>query len=201
MTLSAHISRSSLGKLGLLFLATGLLSCSSSHQRVLMETGMGDIILEINTRDAPLTATNFLDLVDEGIYSDAVFYRVVRPDNQPHNKVKIEVIQGGLFDDALIDQHQCIRHESTDDSGILHREGVISMARNEPGSASTEFFICVGDQPELDFGGTRNPDGQGFATFGKVVEGLEVVKAIQLLPDSGQYLEEGVPILRVRRIL
>ncbi len=202
MTLFQNISLAKARKLSFILLAGSLLlSCSSSsYPRVLMETGMGDIILEINTRDAPLTAGNFMSLVDSGVYTDALFYRVVRQDNQNHSPVKIEVIQGGLFDDALIDQYKPILHESTDQSGILHRDGVISMARNEPGSASTEFFICVGDQPELDFGGTRNPDGQGFATFGTVVEGWDVVKAIQLLPDSGQYLVEGVPIYRISRI-
>ena len=71
------------------------------------------------------------------------------------------------------------------------------MARNEPGTASTEFFICVGDQPSLDFGGDRNPDGQGFAAFGKVSRGMEVVRAIQALPDSGQYLSDPVLIKKM----
>jgi peptidyl-prolyl cis-trans isomerase A (cyclophilin A) len=146
-----------------------------------------------------LTASNFLSLVDRGVYTNACFYRVVRPDNQPLNPVKIEVIQGGLFEDDLVNAHSPIAHETTGVTGILHTDGVISMARDEPGTASTEFFICIGDQPSLDFGGDRNPDGQGFAAFGKVTAGMDVVRKIQSLPDSGQYLVDRVLILGMER--
>jgi peptidyl-prolyl cis-trans isomerase A (cyclophilin A) len=159
-----------------------------------MRTGLGDITLQIETKKAPVTASNFLSLVERGVYNGAVFYRVVRPDNQPDSPVKIEVIQGGLFDDHLIRTYSPIEHETTDRTGILHTDGVISMARNEPGSASTEIFICIGDQPSLDYGGDRNPDGKGFAAFGKVTEGMDVVRSIQGLPDSSQYLVRLVVI-------
>ena len=133
-------------------------------------------------------------MLKRGTIQGAIFYRVVRMDNQPDNPVKIEVIQGGLFDDGLIETITPIEHETTEQTGILHTDGVISMARNEPGSASTELFICIGDQPSLDFGGDRNPDGAGFAAFGKVIEGMDVVRNIQSLPDTGQYLVEPVRI-------
>ena len=87
-----------------------------------------------------------------------------------------------------------IAHEPTSVTGIRHLDGVVSMARSEPGSASTEFFICIGDQPALDFGGNRNPDGQGFAAFGKVIKGMEVVRSIQIMRDTGQYLTDPVKI-------
>jgi peptidyl-prolyl cis-trans isomerase A (cyclophilin A) len=159
-----------------------------------MRTELGDITLEIETEKAPVTASNFLSLVQKGAYNGAIFYRVVRPDNQPDNPVRIEVIQGGLYRDDLVSAYPCIEHESTERTGILHTNGVISMARDEPGSASTEIFICLGDQPSLDYGGNRNPDGAGFAAFGKVTEGMDVVRRIQALPDSGQYLVEPVLI-------
>lgn len=179
----------------LMILLAGLVSCEqSANERVVIRTEMGDITLEIETKKAPVTAANFLSLVDQGVYSGAVFYRVVRPDNQPDSPVKIEVIQGGLFDDDLIDSYTPIEHETTNHSGILHTDGVISMARMEPGTASTEIFICVGDQPSLDYGGGRNPDGAGFAAFGKVSAGMDVVRRIQALPDSGQYLIKQVII-------
>ena len=89
--------------------------------------------------------------------------------NQAHNNVKTEVIQDGLFDEQLINIYHTIAHETTNVTGIRHSDGVIFMARNEPGSASTEIFIGVGDQPDLDFGGKRNPDGQGFAAFYPVI--------------------------------
>ena len=94
-------------------------------------------------------------------------------------KVKIEVIQGGLELESTDLPFEAIRHESTQITGIKHLDGVISMARGGPGTAASEFFICINDQPELDFGGQRNPDEQGFAAFGKVVDGMEVVRRIQ----------------------
>lgn len=156
---------------------------------------MGNIILEMDTLHAPKTSKNFLAHVENGTFKTAVFYRTVRPDNQPNNSVKIEVIQGGLYSDAKIEKHPGIRHETTRETGLKHLDGTISMARNEPGSASTEFFICVGNQPELDFGGRRNSDGQGFAAFGKVIKGMDVVQKIQQLPDENQYLKEPVKII------
>lgn len=176
----------------LLLFIMGLFSCEQSHPRVLILTEKGEIEIEIFDDKAPVTATNFLDLVGQDVYTNSSFYRVVRMDNQPGNEVKIEVIQGGLFNDELIEKYTPIDHEITDVTGIKHRDGIISMARMEPGSASTEFFICIGDQPSLDFGGKRNPDGQGFAAFGKVTRGMETVRAIQALPDTGQYLPERV---------
>ena len=169
--------------------------------RVVMETRLGDIVFEIYPERAPITAANFLRYVDEERLTGATFYRVVRLDNQPNNDVKIEVIQGGPRNRSGEDRIPPIEHETTEMTGVLHLDGVISMARNQPGSASSEFFICVGDQPELDFGGHRNPDGQGFAAFGRVIEGMDVVRAIQRLePGGGQYLEEPLPITRVARV-
>jgi len=122
-------------------------------------------------------------------------------DNQPNNFIKIEVIQGGLgFDESPLSLSPIV-HESTDKTGILHKDGVISMARVEPGSASSEFFICIGDQPELDFGGKRNPDGQGFAAFGKVIKGMDVVRKIQSQPDQKQMLIKPVKVLEVNRLV
>lgn len=168
--------------------------------RVKIETSMGDIVIEADTIRAPLTANNFLNLVNGGILNNATFYRVVRMDNQPNNEVKIEVIQGGLFRDEEIIKHKPVQHETTQTTGLRHLNGTISMARVEPGTASTEFFICVGPQPELDFGGKRNPDGQGFAAFGTVVSGMEVVKKIQQQKDQQQYLTEPVKIFRTEII-
>ncbi|MCA1758379.1 MAG: peptidylprolyl isomerase, partial [Bacteroidales bacterium] len=136
--------------------------------KVEFQTPMGKIVMKIDTVHAPVTAKNFLAHVEKGTFNNAVFYRTVRPDNQSNNSVKIEVIQGGLFSDEEIEKHTGISHETTKETELKHLDGTISMARNEPGTASTEFFICIGNQPELDFGGKRNPDGQGFAAFGKV---------------------------------
>ena len=91
-------------------------------------------------------------------------------------------------------------YETTETTGIKHTDGVISMARLEPGTASTEIFICIGDQPSLDFGGDRNPDGQGFAAFGKVSGGMDVVRNIQSRPDSIQMLLEPVIIREIKLV-
>ena len=162
--------------------------------KTVFKTSLGNIVCEIDTVHAPVTAKNFLNHVKNGTFENALFYRVVRPDNQPVSKVKIEVIQGGLYDDKLIEKQPSIIHETTQHTGLKHKNGALSMARNEPGTASTEFFICVGDQPSLDFGGKRNPDGQGFAVFGRVISGMDVVRKIQQLKDTSQYLVEPVKI-------
>lgn len=176
-----------------------LTSFGQKLPQVKMETSFGSIICEIDTVHAPVTGINFLNHIKNGTFRNAVFYRVVRLDNQPQSPVKIEVIQGGLFIDEEIDKILPIPHENTKDTGIKHLNGTLSMARNEPGTASTEFFICVGDQTELDFGGKRNPDGKGFAAFGKVIEGMDVVRKIQQQKDENQMLVEPVKILYLGR--
>lgn len=166
---------------------------------VVFQTSLGNISCEVDTVNAPLTANNFLKHIQKGTYDHAVFYRVVRQDNQPKNDVKIEVIQGGVFTEAQLEKIKPIRHESTKETGLKHLSGTLSMARMEPGSASTEFFICVGDQPSLDFGGKRNPDGQGFAAFGRVIDGMGTVRKIQNLKDKNQTLIEPVRV-RLREV-
>ncbi|HYQ58011.1 MAG TPA: peptidylprolyl isomerase, partial [Draconibacterium sp.] len=166
--------------------------------RVEMKTNYGEIIVEIDIINAPITAKNFLEHVEANTFENALFYRVVRLDNQPNNDVKIEVIQGGIYSEPGIEAIKPIAHETTETSGLKHLDGTLSMARMEPGTASTEFFICVGDQPELDFGGKRNPDGQGFAAFGQVISGMDVVRKIQQQKDEQQTLVEKVKIKEMR---
>jgi peptidyl-prolyl cis-trans isomerase A (cyclophilin A) len=171
-----------------------------ANPHVLLATEFGDIIVEIYVREAPITARNFLRYVDEYRYEHAYFYRVVTSDNQPGNEIKIEVIQGGIgFVDSEL-RLPAIEHETTQESGIRHQDGVISMARAEPGTADSEFFVCIENQPELDYGGKRNPDGQGFAAFGRVIVGMETVRKIQTQPAIDQILTTPVRILDVRRV-
>lgn len=168
--------------------------------RVLMTTGLGEIELELYPDKAPLTVANFMRYVDRGFYAGGVFHRTVTPDKQPHNKIRIEVIQGGINPDKEQNGGPPITLERTNETGLKHRDGTISMARLEPDSATSDFFICVNDQPELDFGGQRNPDGQGFAAFGRVVRGMDVVRKIQQAPHEAQALTPPVPIQSIRRI-
>ena len=184
----------------LLLTACLLGACHVPYPRILMETEMGVILLEVYPDKAPVTAANFLAYVDEDRFRGAVFYRIVRRDNQPGDSIRITVIQGGLFQDDHPAMLPPIPHETTRETGILHKDGVISMARWHPGTATSEFFICVGDQPELDYNGRRNPDGQGFAAFGKVIDGMDVVREIHRLPVKGQYLDPAIRILKISRL-
>jgi peptidyl-prolyl cis-trans isomerase A (cyclophilin A) len=175
-------------------------ACSDLNPIVLMKTGLGDITIELFVKEAPVTSSNFLKYVEENRYEGAVFYRTVRMDNQPDDSIKIEVIQGGLYQDDHPAMLGPVEHETTAKTGILHKDGVISMARWEPGTATSEFFICIGDQPALDFGGRRNPDGQGFAAFGRVIEGMDVVREIHRQPAEGQYLNPRIRILSILKL-
>ena len=177
------------------------LACGEQYPHVHVKTEMGNIQIEIYEKQAPITASNFLRYVDEGLFEGGTFYRTVTMDNQPDDSVKIDVIQGGMALGRADERKGFapIVHETTEETGVLHEDGVISMARAKPGSATSEFFICIGDQPELDFGGKRNPDGQGFAAFGRVVEGMDVVKKIHRQPVEGQRLNPPVKILNIVR--
>jgi peptidyl-prolyl cis-trans isomerase A (cyclophilin A) len=166
--------------------------------RVLIKTELGDIEAEVDTIHAPLTAANFLRYVDLGFYRFGEFHRTVREDNQPTDKVKIAVIQAGL-DSLRVKDFPPIKLERTKLTGLRHKDGTLSMARDGPDTATSDFFICIGDQPSLDFGGKRNPDGQGFAAFGRVLLGMDVVRKIQGAPVQGQKLQPPVAILSIAR--
>ncbi len=173
-----------------------------STVRVLMQTELGDIELELDAKRAPGTTENFLKYVDAGHYNGGRFHRTVKlnPDNQPNNTVKIEVIQGGVNAEKAKEGFGAIPLERTGVTGLKHKDGVISMARSSADSATSDFFICLGDQPELDFNGKRNADGQGFAAFGKVVKGREVVRKIHQAPYDKQALTPPIKILNAKRL-
>ncbi len=171
----------------------------ASPVRVVLQTAKGEIELELDEARAPQTVKNFLAYVDSGFYDGGVFHRTVKPDNQPNNAVKIEVIQAGHNPARESELRPPIPLERTNVTGLKHKDGTISMARDAPDSATSDFFICIGDQPELDYGGKRNPDGQGFGAFGKVVKGMDVVRAIQQAPVSGQRITPPIQIVRASR--
>lgn len=167
--------------------------------RVVLGTPLGAIVVAVDLARAPLSAGDFLKYVDRGLFNGGAFYRTVRPDNDV-NPVKINVIQGGVTDEKK--KLPPIRHESTNITGLHHRNGTISIARLAPGTGSAgAFFICIGNQPELDFGGRRNPDRQGFAAFGRVVRGMDVVRAIWKsrtgAPDGGMGAQKLVPPIKI----
>lgn len=172
--------------------------------RVNLETGQGVIVIELYVDKAPITTANFLRYVDQKRYDGATFFRASRSPGP----VDYGLIQGGLQGDPAR-VLKPIAHEPTTQTGIKHTDGVVSIARNAPGTATSDFFICVGDAPYLDADPAAPGDNAGFAAFGKVVEGMDVVHKIINLPTpgvavnpvmKGQILEPAVPILKARRI-
>lgn len=175
---------------------------SYTHPHVVIETSAGDIELEVYPDKAPKTAGAFLQYVDSGFYTNTSFYRILNDDNQPSNAPKTNLIQGGLWRTKYKKAATIsgVTHETTQQSGLRHTSGTISLARTTPGSAAAEFFICIGDQPGLDFGGENNSDGQGYAAFGKVVKGMNIVNNIYRRPEEDQYFQPPVAIYNIKRL-
>ncbi len=164
-------------------------------------TSAGEIDIAVDPVKAPITATNFIKNVRRHAYVGAEFFRTVttHPDNQPGKPaaVKIDVIQAGNAPHFKADPP--IAFEPTSVTGIKHLDGTVSMARDDnPVSATTEFFICIGPQPSLDDGGHRSRDHRGFAAFGHVTRGMDVVRAIHASHSVGQQLEPPIKITAVR---
>jgi peptidyl-prolyl cis-trans isomerase A (cyclophilin A) len=174
---------------------------SGSNPVVVIETAFGDIELELYAQKAPLTCTAFLQYVDSGWYKRSNFYRVLHFENQPSNAPKSELIQGGIWksNNPLAVSIKGIPHESTRQTGILHKTGIVSLARAEPGTAGTEFFICLDDEPGLDYGGENVADRQGYSAFGKVVKGMDVVRKIYRQRERNQYFDPLITIFSIDR--
>lgn len=178
--------------------------CSSGgdakHPRVEISTRQGDIIIELYPDKAPKSVAAFLSYIEKDLYNNASFYRVLNDENQPSNAAKANLIQGGLYRSKKRPELPGIPHESTKETGILHNDGVVSLARTDPGTATTEFFICIGDQPGFDAGGANNADGLGYAAFGRVVKGLDIVRKIYHQPEYDQYFDPPVPIYNIKKL-
>ena len=166
---------------------------------ILIETQLGNIEAELDSAHAPVTVTNFLRYIDGRFFDTGSFFRAVTLANQPNDSVKIEVIQGGIGPQKRAEAFPPIPLERTNVTQLHHGDGMLSMARGGPQTATNQFFITIGDQPSLDFAGHRNPDGQGFAAFGRVTSGMDVVRTIQSQPVNGQTLGSPITILRIVR--
>ena len=184
-----------------------LTACGDARiTQVVLDTDLGAIEVEVYNEKAPISSTDFLYYVDNGLYDGEGFYRAVRPDNDPRG-LGMEIIQGGLL--GLESVTASIDHETTQMTGLTHLDGAVSIARDAPGTGSAAyFFISIGDNTSLDFGGSRNPDGQGYAVFGQVIKGMDVVRAIQLRETEavsssevteGQFLTTPVKIKTAKR--
>jgi peptidyl-prolyl cis-trans isomerase A (cyclophilin A) len=185
----------------IIVLATFVLALGASPRGaapvdVAIATSAGTIVVRLDPARAPLTTLNFLHYVDLGTYNGTTFYRTVRRSSEPQSQ--IEVIQGGLNSQTANPMIRSIPLEPTNTTGLHNSDGAISMARTaEPNSASTEFFICIGDNRFLDAGG---PTGPGYAAFGRVVRGADVVRRIQRSPATGQKLAPPIRIISIKRL-
>lgn len=171
--------------------------------RVDLETGAGKIVLELYPDKAPITVANFLHYVDTKRYNGTHFFRAARAPGAP----TVGLVQGGGFTDAT-KLYKGVAHEPTTQTGLHHGDGTISMAREKPGSAQADFFIAIGDAPYLDADPSKPGDNLGYAAFGRVVEGMDVVKSILAMPTDGkprnptmqgQILTDPVPIVSAKR--
>lgn len=182
-----------------------VIACSSPHYKnphVRIETEKGDIEVELFPDQAPKSVAAFLKNVDAGNYKNTSFYRVLSPANQSSDSYKSKLIQGGLWKTnyKLSASLPVIPHETTQQTKILHSDGTVSFARAAVGTASTEFFICIGDQHGFDYGGGNNPDGQGYAAFGRVVDGMKVVMEIYNSPADEEDISPTIVIDNIVRL-
>ena len=171
----------------------GLLSGSAALSRskgkaptaVELTTDAGTIVIAIRSRQAPASSAAFLAQVRGKRYDGGSFFRTVRPDTE-RTQPPIQVVQAGVTDSGAPVAEGPIPHEDTARTGLRHIDGAVSLPRGPIGTTSaTSFFISVGAHPALDFGGKRNADGQGFAVFGQVICGMDVVRKIHGLPVGG----------------
>ena len=189
----------------LLFVITlFLISCSEkkyTSPHVLIDTEYGEIELELYPDKAPNTTSAFLANIDARLFNNSSFYRVVKNDNVPP-EYNSGLIQGGIYNTNPTGQASIkkILHESPKQSGLSHTSGTISMARTTPGSATSEFFICIGDQPQFDSSSGGNFDGLGYAAFGKVVKGMKVVREIQNKKSNGESFMAPIKINSIKKL-
>lgn len=173
----------------------------SAFPQVAIRTTMGDIIVEVYPSKAPITANAFLRYVDSGYYSDGAFYRVLLQEGMSSSN-NVGLIQGGIWQTEGKPSLNLpgIAHETTQKTGLSHTDGTISLARTTPGTANTEFFICIGNQTQFDYGNATNGDKEGFAAFGTVVKGMDIVREIQRQPANGESLTPRIAIKKVERL-
>ena len=172
--------------------------------RARLTTTLGDIDVELAVDRAPITANNFLAYVDQKRLDGSSFYRAMKLVAEPLDGL----VQGGLQGNSA-KMLAPIAHEPTTKTGLSHKDGTISLARYAPGTATSDFFICVGDVTSLDADPSQSGDNLGFAAFGHVIAGLDVVKKILTSPVSptkgqdsmkGQMLDPEIAVLTARRI-
>lgn len=173
--------------------AAGVQAAPPSPHVVVLDTTAGRMAVAVDIERAPITGCNFIRAALRGAYADGTFFRtVVAATNANPNP--IDVIQAATVHGSDDATQPPIPLERTRDTGLRHTAGAVSMARDGPDTATTSFFIVTQDTPALDFGGGRNPDGQGFGVFGHLIEGLDVARRIQAMPATDEQIEAPVRI-------
>lgn len=188
----------------LVIASTIFISCNHTtykNPHILIVTGLGDIEVELYPDKAPKTVAAFLSNIKEGVYTGSSFYRVLKAEELPVD-FNTGIIQGGVWsmNGKVNTNARTIVHESTKQTGLSHTDGVISMARKDTGTATTEFFICIGDQSFFDHGQRSGEDGQGFAAFGKVFSGMNIVRKIQAQKSLGQEFIDKIQIRNIKQL-
>ena len=171
------------------------------NPHIIIDTQLGDIEVELFSDKAPKTVAAFLSYIDSGFYNNTSFYRVLKTEELP-TASNTGIIQGGMWQTNPAKKITIpgIAHETTKQTGLTHESGIISLARIEPGTANTEFFICIGDQSPLDAGRRGTEDGQGYAAFGKVFKGMSIVRKIQGQKNHGDRFDEKIEIRKITRL-
>jgi len=182
------------------FILLLLLGCGQKkgqYPQIIISTSMGDIEAELYPAQAPKTVAAFLQYIDAGYYKNSVFYRVVMQEGMSA-AMNTGIIQGGIWESQKLNLAG-IPHESTQLSKLSHTNGTLSLARTAPGTANSEFFICIGDQTQYDYGNNGVGDKLGYAAFGKVTKGMDVVRKIQQQPVNGDQLIQKIAIKNIER--
>ena len=184
-----------------ILVAAGLFfSCSQkkeSNPVVQIISPYGDIKIELYPARAPKTVAAFISYIDSGYYKGSSFYRVIKAEDMPTD-YNDGLIQGGIW--PQMKKIKGIDHESTSQTGLSHINGTVSLARTGVGTATTEFFICIGDQSQLDAGRKGTGDGFGYSAFGKVIKGMDAVRKIQSQNSSGENFSKRIPINNIVRL-
>jgi peptidyl-prolyl cis-trans isomerase A (cyclophilin A) len=177
-------------------------SCTNyKNPHIQISTNFGNIEAELYPDKAPKTVAAFLSYVDSGLYTNSSFYRVLFVEAMASN-YNTGVIQGGIWQSNTAKAMVLpgIDHEPPKQTGLSHTSGTLSLARLKPGTANSEFFICVGNQTGYDSSKNFNPDGLGFAAFGRVISGMEIVRKIHSQPADGQLFMQPVVINKIERL-
>jgi peptidyl-prolyl cis-trans isomerase A (cyclophilin A) len=191
-----------MNKLLILFGAVILISCNNNkNPQIIINTSLGNIEAELFPAKAPKSVAAFLSYVDSGLYKNSSFYRVLLEETMSDNNTGL--IQGGIWqtNGKKMSELHGIEHESPKQTGLSHTSGTLSLARLNPGTASSEFFICIGDQTAYDSGSTSGQsDGLGYAAFGRVISGMEIVREIQNQSANGQSFNKPIVIYNIKRL-